>query len=127
MRRGLGRGLRAALLLVTSIGLALGLATTATCDPPTDTTSFDVICLSVLGEQTASAGAVDAEHAAGGIAATIAGLLFVVLMLALLRPTAWLLRVAGLPHPPAPSASGELLTARAPSRPLLLTLSVIRI
>jgi len=133
MRSLLGRGVRAALLLVTSLGLALGLATTTVYDHPAESSALESFCLTLAAELSAAPAAL---ADGGGIASdelvelvlaviTVAGIVFALMLgrTRLPRPFRSMNRV----EPDRASPLAALFGGRAPSRPLLLTLSVIRI
>lgn len=132
MRGLLGRGLRAALLLATSLGLALGLAATTVYDHPAESSSLESFCLT-LAEELAAPPVVlpDLGSPASGdltglalAVLTVAGVLFAVLL--------GRTRFDPLPRfaPRQRDAVPVIVPAsrrRVSSRSLLLTLSVIRI
>jgi len=133
MRTLLGRGARAALLLVTALGLALGLATTTVYDHPAESSAVESLCLTFAAELAAPPSALpdDGGAATGDLVdlvlavITVAGVVFVLVL-----GRARLPRLLLLPrelHEPRGTAPAAASVRRAPSRPLLLTLSVIRI
>jgi len=133
----LGRGVRAALLLVTALGLALGLATTTVYDHPAESSAVETFCLTVAAELAAELAAPpttlpdDAGAPTGGLAElalaviAVAGMVFALVLGRARIPRLLMLpRAVDTSRAPAPVAASE---RRASSRPLLITLSVIRI
>lgn len=127
------RGVRALLLLVTSVGLALGLATTTVYDRPAAAPSIETVCLAAAAASELVVSAI--PDAVGGDGADAFALLAVgaaavgvclIVVIGRLRLAA-LLRILR----PAAAASGaearRVAFPPAPTRPLLGSLSVIRI
>jgi hypothetical protein len=127
-------GLRALVLLVTAIGLALGLATTTVYDRPVAAPELEAICVSAVVDTaqavaTAVTDAVAAGPASGALVialvAAALGVCFAI-VLAGLR-LAVLVRGAPADGDGRPAQTVRASAPRVSARPLLLTLSVIRI
>lgn len=130
----LGQGMRALLLLVTSLGLALGLATTTIYDHPAESSSVEAFCLTLAAEQAAPptvlpVGDTTVAGDLGDVAVAVLSVVTVVLAILWGRN-----RLPLLLRRAVPGARGAGVTLpvdgrerRGPSRPLHLTLSVIRI
>lgn len=128
------RGIRAFVLLVTAVGLALGLAATTVYDRPVAAPQVEAVCVSTLAVTTqlvatAVADVASADAAPGALAVVLAtaalGACFAIVLIGMRLGS--LLR--GTPEPGGPVAGERMAPSvpRAPTRPLLLSLSIIRI
>jgi hypothetical protein len=128
------RGIRAFVLLVTAVGLALGLAATTVYDRPVAAPEVEAVCVNTLAVTTqlvatAVADVASADAAPGALAVVLAtaalGACFAIVLIGMRLGS--LLR--GTPDPGGLVAGERMAPSvpRAPTRPLLLSLSIIRI
>jgi len=128
------RAVRALLLLVTALGLALGVATTTVYDRPAGATVIEVECVNALvvtAEVVATAtDAVGVSSASGALAlgmiAAAVGICFAV-VLGRMRLAGLLRRLRPRPAEPTGGAVRGSGTSRPGAEPLFDSLAVIRI